>query len=300
MNANNEIAVLCGTPRKLPKIAKLTGRVVVLDIAFAAEGAGSSFARITEPFIDGLGDRLALWIDHHDHAMHSRYAADPRFVLCNKRDHGACPEMVTKERVERAGIVNTVVCHDDLDGLYSAAKWLLGGVEPYAGADDDARAVDTRIGPLSPTGLLMDRALRGRPKDEALRLGLVRYLAEKMRDVSFKHKLEDAAAEFALQEERAIELAQSYVVDGPIAVVDASSFVQRVGTYDKTLALMLGQKLARVSVVFDDVNVTVAAAFDSNIDLLKLFSIDGGMPTRVSVHRNRLEEILKILRQQLR
>lgn len=300
MNANSEIAVICATPRKLPKPAKLNGRVVVLDIAFAAEGAGSSFERITQPFIEGLGPRLAMWIDHHDHMMHSKFAGDSRFVLHNKRDHGACPELVTPERVASAGPVATIVCHEDLDGLYSAAKWLLGGKEPYPGADDDARAVDTRLGEPSKVGQLIDRALRGKYKDEKLRIDLVRYLASGMKDVSFRHTLEDAASEFALQEEHAITLAKEYTVEGHVAVVDASSFVQRVGTYDKTLALMLGQKLAKVAVVFDDINITVAAAFDSNINLLTLFGIDGGMPTRVSVHRKRLEEILKILRENLR
>ncbi len=300
MNASGEIVVLCASPRKLPKPAKLNGRVVVLDIAFAAEGAGSSFERVTQPFLDGLGNRLAMWIDHHDHVMHSKFAGDYRFVLHNKRDHGACPELVTPERVALAGEVNTVVCHEDLDGLYSAAKWLLGGVEPYSGSDDDARAVDTRMGVISSRGRQIDHALRGRPKDDQLRLDLVKYLSTGMRDTGFRFRLEDAAAEFALQEEHAQTLAEEFIVDGNVAVVDASSFVKRVGSYDKTSALMIGQTKAKVAVVFDDVNVSVAAAFDSNIDLLKLFGIDGGMPTRVSVHRNRLDEVLQILREKVR
>src|SRR5690606_35618655 len=36
-----------GTPRKLPNPKDLEGRVVVLDIAFAAETAGSSFEKVT-------------------------------------------------------------------------------------------------------------------------------------------------------------------------------------------------------------------------------------------------------------
>jgi len=62
-----------------------------------------------------------------------------------------------------------VLCHNDMDGLYAAAKWLRGGDEPYAGADDDARAVDTRIGAPSALGEAVDRALRARPKDDAMR-----------------------------------------------------------------------------------------------------------------------------------
>ena len=66
-----------GTPRKLPRAKSLPGRVVVLDVAFAANAGGASFEGVTKPFLDGLGDRLAMWIDHHDHEMHERYADDP-------------------------------------------------------------------------------------------------------------------------------------------------------------------------------------------------------------------------------
>jgi hypothetical protein len=48
------------SPRVLPKADKLTGRVVVLDIAFASTiGTSISFELVTKPLIDGLGDRLA-------------------------------------------------------------------------------------------------------------------------------------------------------------------------------------------------------------------------------------------------
>src|SRR5262249_42080476 len=54
------------TPRKLPKAASVSGRVVVVDVAFASEASGGGFEKITKPFIDGLGARLAAWVDHHD------------------------------------------------------------------------------------------------------------------------------------------------------------------------------------------------------------------------------------------
>lgn len=282
--------VVFASPRKLPKPAKLNGRIVVLDIAFAADGTGASFETVTEPFIHGLGERLVLWVDHHDHALHSRFAGDSRFVLTTKREHGACPELVTPELVARAGAIDTVVCHDDLDGLYSAAKWILSGREPYEGADADARAVDTRVGELSKRGAWMDRALRGRPRDEKLRSVVVEYLVRGMKDGDAKAMIDDAADEFALHEERAQELAKSYVVEGAVAYVDASGFAQRVGAYDKTLALLLGQERAKVSVVFDEQTVTMAAGFDSGVNLLAIMGIDGGMPTRVSVPRKRLSE----------
>src|SRR5436189_4876352 len=82
------------SPRLLPRAEKLAGRVVVLDIAFAATvGTSVSFEAITKPFLDGLGDRLAAWVDHHDHERHAEFARDPRLHLATTAQHGACPEM---------------------------------------------------------------------------------------------------------------------------------------------------------------------------------------------------------------
>src|SRR5688500_10529826 len=148
-----------GTPRKLPRARDLPGRVVVLDIAFAAGAGGASFDKTTLPFIKSLGDRLAMWIDHHDHVMHAQYASDPRFVLATKAQHGACPEMVTPELIRQTGPIDSIMTHVDLDGLYAAAKWILDGKEPYDGADADARAVDTRVGVAGPIAVRIDRAL---------------------------------------------------------------------------------------------------------------------------------------------
>ena len=140
------------SPRKLPRARELKGRVVVLDVAFASEASGGGFEKITLPFIEELGPRLAGWVDHHDHVMHDEYRRRSAVRARTKAEHGACPEMVTPELVARIGPVDTIVCHTDFDGLCSAAKWLRGGTEPYAGADDDARAIDTRIGAPSATG----------------------------------------------------------------------------------------------------------------------------------------------------
>ena len=135
------------SPRKLPRAADLRGRVVVLDLAFAADGMGGpGFAKITGRFLKELGPRLARWVDHHDHDLHAQYRGDDRFVLHTKAEHGACPEIITPELVAQTGPIDTIVAHFDLDGLYAAAKWILGGREPYPGADADARAVDTRVG----------------------------------------------------------------------------------------------------------------------------------------------------------
>ncbi len=281
-----------GTPRKLPKPETLPGRVVVLDVAFAANAGGASFEKVTLPFISGLGARLAMWIDHHDHERHAEYAGDPRFILRTKAQHGACPEMVTPARVEAAGHVDTVCCHVDFDGLCSAAKWIRGGIEPYLGADDDARAIDTRLGEPSERARVLDRALRARPRDEGLRGLMIRYLAQGAEDAAIYREFQAAAAGLEAKEREGKRLSARYVVRNGLAICDAT---RRNGPYDKTSLLLLGQELAPISVVHDETTVTAAARFDSGIDLVRALGLNGGMPTRVSVAAKRLDEVLEML-----
>lgn len=281
-----------GTPRKLPKPDSLPGRVVVLDVAFAANAGGASYKGTTLPFIKGLGSRLAMWIDHHDHERHPDYAADPRFVLRTKAQHGACPELVTPERVAAAGPIDTICCHLDFDGLCSAAKWIRAGVEPYAGADADARAIDTRLGEPSERARVLDRALRARPRDEALRGLMVRYLADGASDAALYREFQSAAEALQAMEREAKRLSARYEVHGKLAICDAT---RRDGPYDKTELLLIGQRLAPISLVHDETTVTVAAGFDSGIDLVSALGLNGGMPTRVSVAAKRLDEVIEIL-----
>lgn len=286
-------ALSFATPRKLPKAKELRGRVVVLDIAFAADAGGSNFAQTTLTFIEQLGPRLAAWVDHHDSAHHARFRDDPRFYLSTKAEHGACPEMVTPEVVARAGVIDTVVCHNDFDGLVSAAKWIRAGIEPYPGADDDARAVDTRIGQPSAIGLRFDRALRGRPRDVGLYGLVVRHLADGLSDASLWEPIDRAAAELGPIEQNTRALAQRYQKLTPkVVYVDVT---QRDGSYDKTLLLLLGQERATTAVVLDGDSVSLAAAFDSGLNFLELLGLSGGMPTRVSVPKKRLAEVLTAL-----
>ena len=281
------------TPRKLPKPRQLNGRVVVLDIAFAAATSGGGFQVVTLPFIEGLGERLRAWVDHHDHEQHARYAGDPRFVLSTKAEHGACPEMVTPELVQRVGPIETIVCHTDFDGLASAAKWLRAGVEPYPGADDDARAIDTRLGQPSAVAERIDRALRARPRDLGLFGMVVRHLTTGLADESLWQPIDAAAQELLAIEQETRRAARAYVRLPPgVAVVDVSSGYGRI---DKTLLLLSGQEREAVSVVLDRDNVSVAARFDSGKNFLDLFGLAGGMPTRVSVPRARAAEVLTLL-----
>jgi hypothetical protein len=281
------------SPRKLPKIRDVRGNVAVLDIAFASEAGGHSFASTTLPFIEALGPRLAAWVDHHDSAFHARFAGDPRFVLSTKAEHGACPEMITPEVIERAGHVDTLVCHVDFDGLASGAKWIRGGVEPYPGCDADARAIDTRTGVPGPVAVRIDRALRARPRDQALFGIIVRLLAKGLSDRSLWTPIDAAGAELAALEAEARRLANGYArVTNDLVIVDATT---RRGPYDKTLLLLVGQERAKMSAVIDADSVTFAAGFDSGVNFLAAFGISGGMPTRVSIQRSKLGEALAAL-----
>ena len=281
----------------LPRADSLKGRVVVVDVAFASEASGGGFDKITLPFLRNLGPRLAAWVDHHDHAKHADYANDPRFLLRTKAEHGACPEMITPEivaRAEAAGPIDTIVCHTDFDGLASAAKWIRKGVECYPGADDDARAIDTRIGVPGPIAKRMDRAIRGAGRDEGLLGLIVRHLATGLADRALWEPIDAAGERAERLEVVARELSKNYdVLHAKLPIATAKGLraptvaFLRLGEthdrYDKTKLLLLGQERADMAALIDRDTLTLAAPFDSGINFLALLGLSGGMPTLVSV-----------------
>ena len=278
------------TPRILPPASKIEGRVAVLDVAFASEGGGASFEKTTLPFIRGLGGRLAAWVDHHDHDRHADYVGDPRFVLSTKAEHGACPELVTPEIVRAAGPVDTVAMHLDLDGLYSGAKWVLGGIEPYDGADDDARAVDTRRGEPGPIANRIDRALRARFRDETLKHRVLQYLVARTKAPVLWGEIEEAAREIDPLLDESKRLSDGF------QMIDGVAYVESAGRpYDKTELLLIGQERSPVAVVRDSGALTIAADFESGLDFVKMFELGGGMPTRVTVPEARRAEVMSKL-----
>ncbi len=288
--------VVFASPRRLPSPRELAGRVVVLDIAFASEGIGKGFKKTTGRFIEQLGARLARWVDHHDHPAHVEFAGDPRFVLATKAQHGACPEMIDPELVRDTGPIDTILAHFDLDGLYAAAKWLLEGREPYPGADDDARAVDTRIGEVGPEATRIDKALRAHYRDEALKQRIIRYLITGLPAGGDRDAIVHAAADYDRTAVRAGEIAERYRIEDDIAIVEIPS---GAGDFDKTELLLLGQTRATVAVVVDGGNVSIAAAFDSGLDFVALLELGGGMPTRVNIPNKRLPDALVRIKQAL-
>ena len=284
----SEVNLVFATPRNPPRGRNLPGRVVILDLAFASNAVKNGFERITLPLIKELGLRLAAWVDHHDHDEHARFQSDPRFVLHSKSDHGACPELITPDLVRKFAPVNTIVCHTDFDGLASAAKWIRNGLEPYEGCDDDARAIDTRLGRPSATADTIDRALRARPSDNALFGLVVRHLASGLKDPSLWVPIREAAEQLRAIEVETRKLALAYARLAPgVAFVDVSHRRTRI---DKTLLLLTGQEMEPIAMVVDKETINLAARFDGGVNLLKLLGLSGGMPTRVSVSRDRLAE----------
>jgi hypothetical protein len=276
------------SPRVLPRADKLQGRVVVLDIAFAATvGTSVSFELTTKPFLDGLGDRLAAWVDHHDHERHAEFKHDPRFVLSTKAENGACPQMVTPELVRQTGPIDTICTHVDLDGLYAAAKWVLEGKEPYPGADADARAVDTRVGEPGPIGNRIDRALRAKFRDDQLKRSVIGYLVGGMKSGTADDVIREAAEEFDKKDAVTKLLAQRFTIRGRVAIVDTEGYA---GQFDKTDLLLAGQARVPVAIVRDSGQLSIAAAFDSGWDFVALFNLGGGMPTRVTIPEVKLDD----------
>ena len=174
------------------------------------------------------------------------------------------------------------------------AKWIRGGVEPYEGSDADARAVDTRLGRASDRGALLDRALRAKPRDDGLRGLIVRYLASGCADNGLYGVIRETAALLEPIEAHTRELARRFQVDARLALCDVRGV--RGDAYDKTLLLLLGQERAEVSLVHDDTTVTVAARFDSGVDLVAMLGLSGGMPTRVSVAAVELDRVVTLVR----
>lgn len=180
------------------------------------------------------------------------------------------------------------MCHTDFDGLCSAAKWMREGIECYPGADDDARAIDTRLGTPSPIARRFDRAIRARPRDTGLLGIIVRHLATGLADDSLWTPIDTAGAELEAVEKTTFELARGYrkldlpreVVAGctSIAFVDVTGRTSPARRYDKTQLLLLGQERAAVALLVDQDTLTLAAPFDSGIDFLSLFGLSGACP----------------------
>ena len=129
---------------------------------------------------------------------------------------------------------------------------------------------------------------------------MVRHLSTGLADAGLWAPIDQAASEYAAQEEEARRLAKGFVrLRGRphgVAYVDVTpSAASPRRSYDKTLLLLIGQEREPIAVVVDRDTISLAAAFDSGIDFLALLGLSGGMPTRVSVPLQRIGDVWKAL-----
>ena len=139
-------------------------------------------------------------------------------------------------------------------------------------------------------------ALRAHYADESLKQQIVNFLVAGVDSEVGREAIDGAVADCERMESRSRALASDYVIEGGVALVKVGGSTQ---PFDKTMLLLLGQEIAPVSVVVEHGNASIAAAFDSGIDFVKLLELGGGMPTRVSVPAKRLPDALAVIRQHL-
>ena len=267
------------SPARLP-IPPLKGRVVTVDLAFAF---GDEFDVVSKPFIDALGPRLIAWIDHHFHPEWTRYLNDSRFLLKNKREAPACPELITPALIESFGKIDYVYAHADFDGMVAAAKVLTGGHPPYPEADEDARAVDApgRGFMLSPRGDEMALAIdRSRSiNSPSKHLSFMAHMAMVVVDGPDTHAADQREIELLAEDEREIQALILPRLDDASILVPGASLLrieEDMPTAHKKLLLRHLEERNRVAIIDDGVRCTVATFEDENIDLSSLPGLNGG------------------------
>jgi hypothetical protein len=290
-----DAVVYFAAPYRLPSPDELGHAVVVLDLGFCADQGARRFETVTQPFIEGLGPRLKLWIDHHTHERHVDYAHDARFVLVPRELHPACPELVTPARVEAAGPVDTIVCHSDFDGIASAAKFLLGGREPYPGCDADARAIDSRVGTAGARALRLASALAVRHDEPMLRM-VLKSLTTPQEPPAVASAIDDAQTKYHARVQRTEQQVAAGEYVGAAWVVDARKTTRKL---DRTHALLMAQKRAVYGLFLgDDGRLSLATPMQTNVDLPTVFGTRGGMRNRITLPMKRLAEVLAFVEAQ--
>lgn len=270
-------------PRHLPAAPR--GRTVALDVAFAASGQWKSK---TKKLIDALGDRLVLWLDHHEHKEGwAAYQGDARFVLVPNKIAHACPELVTPARVAAAGVVDAIMAHADFDGALAAAKWLKGGLEPWPGADEDARAVDSpgRGHALSERGARIayafDEASASYKQGRELELlsKVTRAIVEGQFDPALDDELDGLAraARAAEQQARALAASRGARYASGLFLVRLDD---KPDNRTRRNLLMFAEEQAAIGALLEPDpqggHWLIAATFDERLDLADVDGFEGG------------------------
>lgn len=263
------------SPKQLPP-PPLTGRVVTLDLAFAA---GDWFERSTRPFILELGMRLARWIDHHPHPAWDEYEGDPRFLLVDKQQAPACPQLVTPELVAEIGPVEHLIAHADFDGMLSAAKFLRGGTEPYAGADEDGRAIDApgQGYVCSARGMRLARAMERsgdahRSKHGDFAIQMAHALVEGTEPAALAATIDKYAAQAQERQEELRILLDDAVRDHPSILL--LRLPRTVSASDKKNLLRELEESATLALIEEPAALT-AATYDARLKLTQVSGLHG-------------------------
>ena len=131
--------------------------------------------------------------------------------------------------------------------------------------------------------------MRAKFRDDQLKRAVVQFLVTGMKPGVHDDVIGEAAAEFERRDTRTQELAKRFTIRGRVAVVDTAG---AQGHFDKTDLLLAGQRQAPVSIVRDSGMLTIAAGFDSGWDFVQLFELGGGMPTRVTIPEQKLDDVI--------
>ena len=268
-------------PRHLPDVPP--GHVIVLDVACC----GGSI-RVENVAVSGLVE-LHYWIDHHYHPeAWARVADDPRFILVPNHIAHACPELITEELVLQSDTrIDTIIAHCDFDGALSAVKWILQGKEPWEGADEDARAIDSpgRGHALTTKGehisFAMDEIHSATKPAKRFKYmtELVWAMVHDKWPADFKTKINELAQRARQKEEQARIYCDKH---GHYEAKDV--FVVRlehkVDNQDRKYFLVAAEMKSRVGVLIErdpmGGNWITVATFDPTIDLSKIKGLDGG------------------------
>lgn len=305
--ASKHVEVVFAEPNRLPDPATLGTSVVVLDLAFSLPVPPPDFPitddrtqqwmrrkvqETTLRFIDTLASRLHLWVDHHDHACWPLFENDPRFVLVSSRQAPACAGLVEETLFTdvAADRVDTIVCHGDVDGVLSAARFIRRGRWPYEQAESDANAADTRRGTLSEMGTMLDRALKVR-SDGAIRQAAVRWLVDGCSESL--SELRTAAALYQDSAANVSRLAADYRDVGACRIVDIRD---RDVVCDLTALLQELQRDGRIGVVIHsrgEANQLAVACGRSDVHLPTLLGLLGGSPGRVALAEGHLGDLVE-------
>ena len=279
--------------------AQCEGRTIVLDVAFNAgspQGRGTpeeQFQNTTGAFIEALGPKLVLWLDHHPHNNWNNYTNDPRFVLIPHEQAPSCPPLITPNIYTEYGPADTIVCHGDFDGIASAVTYMKQGQEAYEGLFRDADAIDSRTGTPSKKAIWMDNALKADLRDDTIRYAICNYLMYS-NEYEAEETINGAAKRYETVQQATNEAISRYddVRQHIVCVV-----VDTTKGIDLTALLIAGQRASEVAIVLQKDTNTATIAASPKWNFVALFGLPGGKPNRVNLSLDNypLEQILNTI-----